>query len=75
MLAPAVTSVTGVTDPVESALGAAMNAMATSMASAPASEVVVLADRLASLARELEARRSARAGNVVDLATRRRGRG
>jgi hypothetical protein len=54
------------TDPVEEALATGIEAIAASMANASPAEVVQLADRMASVSRELEARRLARSG-VVDL--------
>ena len=62
-------------DPVEAALAAGVAAIATSMAKASPADLVTLADRMATLARELEARREARgASNVVAL-DRARGKG
>ena len=59
-------------DAVEAALAAVL-AIAASMARAAPSDLGVLADRLGTLARELECRRVARAGaKVVSLADRRR---
>lgn len=60
-------------DPVEAALAAGVSAVAASMATAAPSDLVALADRMAALARELEARRVARAG-AVDLDEERRRR-
>jgi hypothetical protein len=57
-------------DPVEAALSAGVQAIADAMKVAAPSDLPALADRMATLARELEARRLARS-KVVDLASRR----
>jgi hypothetical protein len=54
-------------DPVEAALAHGVKAIAEAMAKAKPEEIVVLADRMATLARELEARRLGRPTNVVAL--------
>jgi hypothetical protein len=61
-------------DAVEGALAAGIAALAASMANVGPADLVGLADRMATLARELEARRLARASNVLDLERRRRDR-
>lgn len=48
-----------------------MNVLAASMAKAAPGDLVALAASMATLARELEARRLANADNVVTLASRR----
>jgi hypothetical protein len=61
-------------DAVEVALAQGLKAIAEAMAKAKPEEMIILADRMATLARELEARRLA-AADVVDLdAPRKRGR-
>jgi hypothetical protein len=62
-------------DAVEVALAQGLRAIAEAMARAKPEEMVVLADRMATLARELESRRLAARANLLDLeAARKRGR-
>lgn len=61
-----------VTDAVDAALAAGISAIAASMGNAAPGDLVALAERMSVLARELEARRTARAGNVIALAARRK---
>jgi hypothetical protein len=62
-------------DAVEAALAQGLVAIAEAMPRAKPGEIVALADRMATLARELEARRLGSAANVLDLdAARKRGR-
>ena len=59
-------------DPVETALAAGVAAIAASMSRAVPGDLIALVDRMTVLARELEARRLARAvaGRVIEISRR-----
>jgi len=56
---------------IDAALADAIVALASAIGRAKANDLACLANGMAALARELEARRLARAGKVVTLAARR----
>jgi hypothetical protein len=62
----------GRSDPVEDALAAGVRAIADAMTRAKRADLPVLADRLSTIATELEERRRAGGSNVVAFAASRR---